>query len=347
MPGPLGSGSIRPMPGRISKRRPPSAESHCCAPSTIRDTSKPEVEPRKPGWHRATKPTAGMVLIPGGPFRMGSEDWDVFPDDGEGPVRRVEVAAFHIAPKAVTNSQFAAFVQATGYVSDAEQFGWSFVFHSFVESHQTVDGRVQEAPWWLAVRGATWREPEGPGSHVRHRQNHPVVHISWNDAMAYCIWTGTRLPTETEWEKAARGGLDRARFPWGDELTTAGEHRCNIWQGTFPTDNTGVDGYIGTAPVDAYRPNGFGLHNMSGNVWEWCNDWWSTDWHTRNADETRINPTGPRQGVAKVIRGGSYLCHDSYCNRYRVSSRTGSTPDSTTGHAGFRCAADATGTEVM
>jgi formylglycine-generating enzyme required for sulfatase activity len=285
----------------------------------------------------------GMVLVPAGPFTMGGDDPDAFPADGEGPVREVTLSAYRIDPKAVTNAQFAAFVKATGYVTDAERFGWSYVFYAFVRGEavrRVLDAHVPEAPWWLAVEGASWRAPEGPGSDVSRRANHPVVHVSWNDAVAYATWAGKRLPTEAEWEKAARGGLERKRFPWGDEFMPRGQHRCNTWQGTFPRHNTGADGYLGTAPVTAYRPNGYGLYNTSGNVWEWCADWFSADWHATASEATRRDPVGPDHGVGRVMRGGSYLCHESYCNRYRVSARTMSTPDSTTGHVGFRCAID-------
>ncbi len=172
------------------------------------------------------------------------------------------------------------------------------------------------------MRGAYWRHPEGPGSDLDGRWNHPVVHVSWHDASAYCAWTGVRLPTEVEWEYAARGGLEGARYPWGDELTPDGEYHCNIWQGVFPAHNTAEDGYVGTAPVDAFPANGYGLHNVSGNVWEWCAD--------------RFDSTGTR----RAMRGGSYLCHDSYCNRYRVAARNANTPDSSSGNLGFRCVAD-------
>ncbi|MFB3110802.1 MAG: formylglycine-generating enzyme family protein, partial [Gemmatimonadales bacterium] len=188
------------------------------------------------------------------------------------------------------------------------------------------------------VFGADWRHPEGPHSNINGHPDHPVVHISWYDALAYCTWEGMRLPTEAEWEYAARGGLEQKRYPWGDEREPDGQHRMNVWQGAFPNQNTVDDGYFGTAPVSAFRPNGYGLFNMTGNVWEWCSDWFSPTFY---ANGSRDNPTGPRSGDAKVIRGGSYLCHDSYCNRYRVAARTRNTPDSSTGNMGFRCARDA------
>jgi formylglycine-generating enzyme len=282
--------------------------------------------------------TDDLVALPGGEFAMGTDDAVGFPDDGEGPVRPVVASPFRISAHTVSNDDFAAFVDDTGHVTDAERYGWSFVFARFASAQvRAASERSVETPWWCAVEGATWSSPEGPGTDLDGRADHPVVHVSWRDATAYCAWAGGRLPTEAEWEYAARGGLEQARYAWGDDLTPDGEHRCNIWQGHFPTHNTVEDGYAGTCPVDAFPPNGYGLFNVAGNVWEWCADWWGTT-HPRG----RVtDPTGPRTGESRVIRGGSYLCHDSYCNRYRVAARTSSTVDSTSGNTGFRMAADA------
>lgn len=280
-----------------------------------------------------------MKPIPAGPFLMGTEDADGWKADGEGPVREVTLRAFWIDACCVTNEQFAAFVNASGYKTDAERYGWSYVFYHFLPSgrYERAANRVVGSEWWCAVEKATWRHPEGENSNIKKRWDHPVVHISWNDARAYAAWAGKRLPTEAEWECAARGGLRQKRYAWGDELTPDGRHRCNIWQGEFPVRNTAEDGYVGTAPVQAYRANGYGLYNVAGNVWEWCHDWFSPTFHV---DGPRLDPEGPATGDRKVIRGGSYLCHHSYCNRYRVGARTFNTPDSSTGNMGFRCVRD-------
>ena len=272
-----------------------------------------------------------MIDLAKGSFLMGSSDPDGYAADGEGPVREVAFSAFSISPTTVTVEEFARFTASTGYATDAERFGWSFVF-SPTESGST--GRPSGTPWWSKVHGACWHAPEGPSSNIQDRLDHPVTHVSWHDARAFCRWARVRLPTEAEWEYGARGGLDQARYPWGDEFTPDGEHRCNIWQGEFPTNNTGADGYMGTAPVTTYRPNGHGLFNTSGNVWEWC-----VDYFTRNhSPAPTTDPTGPRTGASRVLRGGSYLCHDSYCNRYRVAARTSSLPSSSSGNIGFRVA---------
>jgi formylglycine-generating enzyme required for sulfatase activity len=319
----------------------------CCAPQAADGGTPRRAEvPPTPAPRARADAARGMVLIQAGSFLMGSQDADGFPADGEGPVRAVEVPAFYIDPVAVSNAKFAAFVKQTGYVTEAEEYGWSFVFEPFIAAEDRAavsDGSVAGAPWWRAVGGADWRHPEGPRSGIGSRSNHPVVHVSWTDAAAYARWAGKRLPTEAEWEKAARGGLAGKRYPWGDELTPRGEHRCNIWQGSFPRRNTGEDGHLGTAPVKAYRPNAFSLYNMVGNVWEWCADWFDAAYHASDSPLTRVNPTGPPEGTARVMKGGSHMCHDSYCNRYRVAARTGNASNSSAGHVGFRCVLSAHG----
>lgn len=304
----------------------------CCSPAR-QDAAPPAVA------HEAAPgtPPAGIrfVPLPGGRFRMGSMD-GIFPADGEGPVRDVTLSPFAIAAHAVTNAQFAAFVNATGYVTDAERAGSSFVFAGFVPvtARSAVRGPVADTPWWADVAGASWRAPEGPGSTIAARLDHPVVHASWRDAAAFCAAYGLRLPTEAEWEYAARGGLEQARYPWGDELRPDGAWRCNVWQGTFPDDNTAEDGFVTTAPAHAFEPNGYGLHNMVGNTWEWCRDWFSA----QPSPAPGRDPAGAAHGTARVMRGGSYLCHESYCFRYRVAARSSNTPDSSAAHTGFRVA---------
>lgn len=278
-----------------------------------------------------------MVDLPGGPFVMGTSSGEGFEGDGEGPAHEVCLSPFSIDRCAVTNEAFSVFVRDTGYLTEAEHFGWSFVFHLFLPEDFPPTRAISGAPWWRVVEGACWRRPEGPHSSTGERGDHPVVHVSWNDATAFARWAGKRLPTEAEWEYAARGGLEGARYPWGDALLPGGEHRCNIWQGRFPTLNTCDDGHLGAAPVESFEPNGHGLYNVVGNVWEWCADWFSAD--TYRSPERR-DPKGPQAGSRRVIRGGSYLCHESYCNRYRVAARSQNEPHSSTGHMGFRCARD-------
>lgn len=319
----------------------------CCTPGRVAAPAASLAAPAAPSPAApdrvANLTTLGLDLIalPGGTFAMGTEDADAWVSDGEGPIREVTVAPFRIAATTVTNAQFAAFVDATGYRTEAENFGWSYVFQGLLgestrrklRSTRTVVG----VPWWYAVPGACWRKPEGPGTHLKKRADHPVVHVTWNDALAFCTWAGVRLPTEAEWEYAARGGLVRQRYPWGDDLEPGGRHRCNIWQGKFPDVDSGADGWRGTAPVRSYTPNGFGLFQTSGNVWEWCADWFSPSFHLTGPRE---NPRGPDYGQSRLMKGGSYLCHASYCNRYRLAARTANTPDSSTGNCGFRVAAD-------
>lgn len=313
----------------------------CCVPSKERAfvllSSIAAAEQRR----RATRGSAeNMVKLDGGPFLMGTESDEGFPQDGEGPIREVTLDPFWIDRYPVTNAQFRDFVGATGYVTESERFGWSFVFHLHLSPEEyaaKVDATAPGVEWWCKVNGSSWHNPEGPGSDIQGREHYPVVHVSWSDATAYAEWAGKRLPTEAEWEYAARGGLEQRTYPWGDELTPNGQHLCNIWQGEFPHTNTADDGYVGTAPVDAFPPNGYGLHTITGNAWEWCNDWFHPAYHITAA---RLNPQGPATGAAKVMKGGSYLCHKSYCNRYRVAARTSNTPDSATTNISFRCVRD-------
>jgi len=308
----------------------PEDERPCCAPTAGRARRTVTAAPVET---LATGPTQGMVLLTGGAFLMGTEDDLGYPEDGEGPLREIRLDPFWIDAVTVSNARFEEFVQSTGYVTEAERFGWSFVFAGLLPDDFAPTRGAAQVQWWRQVFGADRRHPEGPQSGIDARQDHPAVHVSWHDAQAYCHWAGKRLPTEAEWEYAARGGLVQKHYPWGDELMPGGEHRCNVWQGEFPASNSAEDGFYGTAPVDAFEPNGYGLYNMVGNVWEWCADRFSA---THHQQAYRDNPRGPPAGEQKVIRGGSYLCHDSYCFRYRVAARSANTPDSSTGNMGFR-----------
>ena len=279
-----------------------------------------------------------MVLVPAGSFWMGSDDAFAYPEDGEGPPMEIALDAYWIDACAVTNAEFAAFVSDTAYVTEAESFGWTFVFAGLLPDDFPPTQAVAQAPWWRKVEGADWRRPEGSHSSIDSRSEHPVVHVSWNDASAYASWAGKRLATEAEWERAARGDLERAVFPWGDELEPDGQHRMNVWQGDFPHRNSMADGYLGSAPVRSFPPNALGLYEMTGNVWEWTADRFHSTFRAR---DRRRNPLGPPRGSGRVQKGGSYLCHESYCRRYRVAARQRSTPDSSTGNVGFRCVRDA------
>jgi len=315
------------------------SERGCCAPSSpsgrlVLAQDAIDLPRREP----SSAVRGRMVEFSAASFLMGTDTSEGFPEDGEGPVREVFLDPFAIDRYPVTNELFGQFVESTGYRTDAERFGWSFVFWAHVPRRKfsaLVEDTVAAAPWWCKVKGAAWKAPEGPGSNVSERQNYPVVHVSCADAANFAAWSGQRLPTEAEWEYAARGGLVQKLYAWGDKMRPDGKHMCNIWQGEFPQHDTGEDGYAGTCPVDAFPPNGFGLYSMAGNTWEWCADWFDTEFH-RTAD--RHNPQGPPQGSRRVMKGGSFLCHKSYCNRYRVAARTSNTPDSSASNIGFRCA---------
>ncbi|KAM6176925.1 formylglycine-generating enzyme [Erethizon dorsatum] len=292
---------------------------------------------RGPGAAQRPLPPTKMVLIPAGVFTMGTDDPQI-KQDGEAPARRVAIDAFYMDAYEVSNAEFEKFVNSTGYLTEAEKFGDSFVFEGMLSEQVKTDIQqaVAAAPWWLPVKGANWRHPEGPDSTIQHRPDHPVLHVSWNDAVAYCTWAGKRLPTEAEWEYSCRGGLQNRLFPWGNKLQPKDQHYANLWQGEFPVTNTGEDGFQGTAPVDAFPPNGYGLYNIVGNVWEWTSDWW-TIYHSV---EDTLNPKGPPSGKDRVKKGGSYMCHKSYCYRYRCAARSQNTPDSSASNLGFRCAAN-------
>ncbi len=293
----------------------------CCSPS--RDPGGPpsgrERSPSGLDLGSGDPGSHDLVSLGGGATRIGSDDVD-HPE--EWPVREVLLAPYRIARTTVTNAEYAEFVAATGHRTDAEGYGWSFVFAGLLPSDFPPTRGVAEAPWWRQVHGADWSHPEGPHSGLDGRLDHPVVHVSRRDAEAYAGWRGGRLPTEAEWEHAARGGREGDPFPWGRELEPDGSHLMNVWQGTFPSEDTGADGWRGTCPVDAFPANGYGLHNTTGNVWEWTSGRWSD-----------VDLTG-------VSRGGSYLCHASYCRRYRVSARLPQSADSSAGNVGFRIAMD-------
>jgi formylglycine-generating enzyme len=282
----------------------------------------------------AAAPSQEFIALPGGEFLMGTDSTEGFPADGEGPARSVHLEPFAVAPATVTNGEFSAFVRATGYITQSEQGGSSFVFYLQVPSNLRAAARqhARTLPWWLDVRDACWQRPEGPGSQIRERMDHPVVHVSWHDAKAYCDWAGADLPTEAQWECAARGGLAGKRYPWGDDMPT--QPPCNIWQGIFP--NEPAQGWEpGTTTARSGEPNGHGLYNTAGNVWEWCEDWFHPEYHSMTA---QAQPLQSAPTDRKSLRGGSFLCHDSYCNRYRVAARGSNTPESSASNIGFRVA---------
>ncbi|MEO0401014.1 MAG: formylglycine-generating enzyme family protein [Pseudomonadota bacterium] len=277
---------------------------------------------------------AERVDIPGGSGLIGT-DMPVLPVDGEAPLRRAKIKPFQMDVTTVTNARFAAFVEATGYVTEAERIGDSFVFLNFLPEDAPPSQAVAGAPWWRVIKGASWRDVHGPGSAGWH-PDHPAVHITWNDARAFAKWAGGRLPTEAEWEHAARGGLGDVPFPWGEQTPNDLDHfPCNIWQGQFPHTDLGLDGYAGTAPAQSFAPNGYGLFNMVGNVWEWTAQPFKVKSLKRSVQAAHAGKVG-----FKLNKGGSFLCHVSYCFRYRIAARSGTSADSSTAHQGFRLVYD-------
>ena len=299
-----------------------------------------------------------MVLVPGGTFWMGSDKHY----QEEAPAHRVSVAAFWIDKTPVTNAQFRAFVEATDFITFAEIRPKASDYHGALP-HMLKAGSLVFSPpstpvdlrdwsnWWCFKFGADWRHPYGPRSSIKRLDDHPVVHIAYRDAAAYARWAGKELPTEAEWEFAARGGLDRAEFAWGDELAPGGRHMANTWQGQFPHENLKTDGYARTSPVTAFPPNGYGLHDMIGNVWEWTADWYGAG-HTANPSKPCCIPENPRGGAEaasydpcqpqikiprKMLKGGSHLCAPNYCRRYRPAARHAQPIDTSASHIGFRC----------
>ena len=301
------------------------------------------------------KAPEGMIWIPGGEFWMGSDEPD-FADAR--PWHRVYVNGFWMDKTEVTNEQFEKFVKATGYVTIAERTPTREEFPTAPEENLVAGSVVFTPPdqavpldnhlrWWSYVKGANWRHPAGPDSDIKGKETYPVVHIAYDDALAYCKWAGKRLPTEAEFEFAARGGLDRKPYAWGDEFRPGGKWMANTWQGKFPVKDAGEDGYAGIAPVKSFPPNGYGLYDMAGNIWEWCSDWYRPDYYEGLANKGEVvrNPHGPDSALdptepnekKRVHRGGSFLCNEQYCSRYIVGTRGKGEVNTGTNHLGFRC----------
>jgi sulfatase modifying factor 1 len=304
-----------------------------------------------------------MVWIASGTFMMGTNDERSFPN--ERPAHLVEVEGFWMDEHDVTNAEFAQFVEATGYVTTAQRKpDWEELKKQLPPDTPKPDDSVlvpgssvftptsgpvpldDLSAWWRWVPGADWRHPEGPTSSNKGRENHPVVQGSWHDAVAYAKWAGKRLPSEAEWEYAARGGLEGKRFAWGDEFRPNGQYMANTWHGLFPVKDSGEDGFAGTSPVGSFPPNGYGLYDMAGNVWQWCNDWYRVDTNLDAASKSVCrDPRGPAESYdpaepyspKRVVKGGSFLCNPSYCESYRPSARRGTPPDTGSSHTGFRC----------
>jgi len=357
--------AVKAKSDEVAQVAPQTSEMSCCAGSSrslmLGQYAKNEI-PAKDGDKKAVPPE-GMVWIPGGEFTMGSDLPDAYRP--EQPAHRVKVSGFWTDETEVTNAEFKLFVEATGYVTTAEEVptladimaqlppgtppppAEALVAGSLVFTPPNHPVSLRNvAAWWQWTQGASWRHPEGPGSHIDKRGDHPVVHVSWYDAQAYARWAGKSLPTEAQWERAARGGLDSKHYVWGDQPYLPKQAQANIWQGQFPHNNTRQDGFARVAPVKKYAPNGYGLYDMAGNVWEWCADWYRPDTYQLRAQmEMQENPSGPDKSLnpgdpyspSRAMRGGSFLCHDTYCSAYRPSARRGNAMDTGMSHVGFRC----------
>ena len=342
-------------------KAPEQTAGHSCTPTNSRFSSDIDRNFQQD----PNQSTADMVLIPGGTFNMGADDERAWRD--EYPKHQVQIDSFWMDIHEVTNAQFAAFVAATNYITTAEKaVDWDAIKNELPPGTPRPD-ESQLAPaslvfvasqnpvpldnvsqWWRWKQGANWRQPEGPESDIIGKENHPVVHVSWFDAVAYCNWAGKRLPTEAEWEYASRGGLDNNPYSWGDEDLFEGKPKANTWEGNFPYQNKERDGFYLSAPVSTYASNSYGLHDMSGNVWEWCADLYHENYYQTLANQTTVNPKGPDTSYdsnepyaqKRVSRGGSFLCHESYCSGYRNSMRMKTTADTGSIHTGFRAVKD-------
>jgi len=305
----------------------PTSKSVCCTPKT--DNSSAPSTPTVIS-SRCSAPFE-LADIPGGTALIGTHR-PYIPLDEENPCREKPIQPFRIMRTTVTNAMFASFIKDTEYKTEAERIGWSFVFHKQLPDDFEATQAPVQAQWWRKVNGACWNRIAGPTTDYQLQDDHPVVHVSWNDAQAFAQWAGGRLPTEVEWEHAARGGLGDVPFPWGEQEPNDSDYQpCNIWQGSFPSDNTCADGHAATAPAESFEPNGYGLYNMCGNVWEWTSGRLKIVGRSQESKQHAKYYKG-----SKLLKGGSYLCHTSYCFRYRIAARTGNTPDSTTTHQGFR-----------
>jgi formylglycine-generating enzyme required for sulfatase activity len=348
-----GLSSVRPRSTPRGMIRVPGGES---VTGNESDTTRPDERPAQPA-------PRGMIWVPGGEFVMGTDSETAWPD--ERPAHRVRVDGFWMDEHEVTNAEFQVFVKATGYLTTAERapsaeeiLRQSPPGTPAPPAELLVPGSLVFTPpdrpvslddysqWWKWTPGASWKHPGGPDSTIEGKGDYPVVHISWDDASAYARWAGKRLPTEAEWERAARGGLEGKPYVWGDQDPSDTAIFANIWQGEFPNRNSARDGFAGVAPVKSFPPNGYGLYDMAGNVWEWCADWYQRDlYQSRAGQGLVVNPAGPERSSdpanrftpERLQRGGSFLCNDNYCSRYRPSARHGCSPDTGMSHVGFRC----------